>query len=189
MKKALILLIVVGLMTMFFVPMALAADPTSGNQIVDGDVPGAFTLAVSADVSSASFNPAAQPWTDATTHLTCSSNIAYTIQVNCDDAANKTEARLSEWRSDGGYRPAVGADPGPAYTPKALKAILTVKSGAGVATGITVAPVTVGGLANVAAEVAQTHGLSYSQALDYTDVPLSGYTYHQVMTYTISAKI
>lgn len=182
MKKALIMLMVVAVMTLLFVPMAMADDPTSGNQIMDGDVPAAFTLTVSGDISSASFNPAASPYTNTATSITCSSNVAYEIQVNCDAPANKTEARLSEWITGTGYK-----ESGEAFT-----AALTVEkeSAAGDPTSIAVAAAAVNGIDDLPAGVADNHVLSYSQALDYTDIPATAtYTYHQVMTYTIMANI
>lgn len=182
MKKALIMLMVVGLMTMLFVPMAMADDPTSGNQIMDGDVPAAFTLTVSGPISGASFNPATSPYTNTATSITCSSNVAYEIQVNCDSDANKTAARLSEWITATGYK-----ESGEAFT-----AALTVEkqSASGDPTSIAVAAAAVNGMDNLAKGVADNHVLAYSQALDYTDVPATTtYTYHQVMTYTIMANI
>lgn len=180
MKKTMIMLMVAAVMTLLFVPMALAADPNSGNQSIDGDVPAAFTISVSGNISGASFDPENSPWTNTATSLTCSSNVAYTVQVNCDSGANKVAGRLTEWNADA-YK---------ATTPKSLFAPMTVKTASGSPTEIAVAPANVGGMTALPAEVAGNYQLDYSNAVGYVDTAATAtHTYHQVNTYTIAASI
>ena len=190
MKKAMIMLMLVAIMGLLFVPMAFAADPVSKTQVIDGDVPAAINITVSGAIESASFNPSASPYLNADTSLTCFANVAYNVKVNCDDATEKATGRLSEWKTGLGYN--VGTVEVPAAG-KFLVAPLTVKkTGAATYTTIGVEPASVIGMTSLSATDADgaVQGLSYSQDVGYDDTAAtSTYSYHQVMTYTISTGV
>ena len=180
-RKAIALMVMVGLMVLVLPGHALAASP---NQEITGNVYASLAITSPADNLDIHFIVGPNENTDSglDNKVTCWSNVAYTVKINCDSPSGfKTTANMWQWVSS-------------AYveTGNKLTAPMEIRerSTPGTYTAITGTAEAINGFSGKpkTTDAGVDAYIDYKQPVGYGDVILGSGTYRHLLTYTIVAS-
>ena len=178
-KKAIALLVIVGLMALMLPTFALAVGD---DQIITGNPVVALAITAPTDNTAIAFaigdNEDADSDSDNT--VNCKSNVTYTVKINCDVDTTKTTAFMWEWS-------------GAAYmgTTKLQTAMSMKEHEGGTYGAITEVSTAISGFTGKAPtpDPGTDTYVDYKQPVDYGDERLSSTVYRHLLTYTIVGPV